>query len=163
MVVLAVAAPAAHAQTNSVAAGASLPAGNFASAANTGFGIALLSRSDQSIGPFEVRVDLTYDRFGGKGAITRFTYAGAGLSLVRDVGAGVYFLGGLSIYQASDQGGVVAAGRTGNANHTNGGVHGGLGVDFTVAGRGAFVEGNVIRLFSSPGVTWVPLRLGIRI
>ncbi len=163
MVALVLAAPVARAQTNSLAAGASLPVGNYASAANTGFGLALFSRTDATIGPFDVRVDLAYDRLGGKGTITRFTYTSGGLSLVRDVGAGVYFLGGFSLYQASDQGGVRVAGRTANANHSNGGVKGGLGVDFTAFGRAAFMEANLIRLFSSPAVTWVPLRLGIRI
>jgi hypothetical protein len=163
MVALVLAAPVAHAQTNSLAAGMSLPVGNYASAANTGFGLALLSRTDATIGPFDIRVDLTYDRLGGKGTITRFTYTSAGLSLVRDVGAGVYFLGGFSLYQASDQGGVKVAGRTGNANHTNGGAKGGLGVDFTAFGRAWFIEGNIVRLLSAPGVAWVPLRLGIRI
>jgi hypothetical protein len=163
MAALVLAAPAAHAQSNSLAAGASLPVGNYAGAASTGFGLALLARTDATIGPFDARVDLTYDRLGGKGTITRFTYTSAGLSLVRDVGAGVYFLGGFSLYQASDQGGVTAGGKTGNANHSNGGMKAGLGVDFTAFGRAGFIEANYIRLLSSPGVTWVPLRLGIRI
>lgn len=163
MVALVLAAPIAGAQTNSIAAGASLPVGKYASTASTGFGLALLARTDATIGPFDIRVDLTYDRLGGKATITRFTYTSGGLSLVRDVGAGVYFLGGFSLYQASDQGGVTAGGKTGNANHSNGGVKAGLGVNFTALGRAAFIEGNYIRLLSSPGVTWVPLRLGIRI
>ena len=164
MVVLALAAPMARAQTTSLSAGASLPVGNYAAAASTGFGLALFSRTDATIGPFDARVDLTFDRLGGKGIpVTRFTYTSAGLSLVRDVGAGVYFLGGFSLYQGSDQGGVTVAGRTGNLNHTNGGVKGGLGVDFTALGRAWFVEADIVRLLSAPAVTWVPLRLGIRL
>jgi hypothetical protein len=163
MVALMFAAPVARAQTNSIAAGASLPVGDYAAAANTGFGLALLSRTDATMGSFDLRMDLTYDRLGGKGTITRFTYTGAGLSLVRSLGAGFYFLGGFSLYQASDQGGVTAAGKTGNANHSNGGLKAGLGADFTAFGRAMFLEGNYVRLLSSPGVTWVPLRLGIRL
>lgn len=163
MVAIAMALPAANAQTNSLAAGVSVPAGEFAASASTGFGLALLSRSDATIGPFDIRVDLTFDRLNGTGSIIRYSYTSGGLAFVRDLGLGTYVLVGFGGYQASDQGGTINGVRVGTNNHTNGGAKAGAGVEFSVLGRPMFIEANLIRLLSAPAVSWVPVRFGLRL
>ena len=164
VIALVATAPAAGAQSASVAAGASVPMGDFAGAANAGFGFALLSRTDISVGPFDLRVDFAFDRFGGKGTIARYQYTSFAVNLIKDAGTGVYWLGGIGLYNAQDQAGAQIAGRAGNANHSHVGAQAGLGVNFTLFGRGAFVEADAVKLFApGPGITWIPFRLGIRI
>ena len=52
----------------------------------------------------------------------------------------------------------------GTANHSHVGAQASGGVNFTLFGRGAFVEADAVKLFApGPGITWIPLRLGIRI
>lgn len=58
--------------------------------------------SDESLGPFNVRVDLTFDRFGGKGAISRYQSTSVGLSFIKDVGPHVYWLGGVGLFNEAD-------------------------------------------------------------
>jgi hypothetical protein len=149
------------AQTNSLSGAASLPVGDFASVAFPGFGLALLSGTGVSVGQLDIRADITFDRLGGKVAGSRFQYQSFGLSLVKEASSGFYWLAGWSLYNASDQ--ATIAGRTGTFNHNNGGVKGGLGVNFGLFRRAVFIEADYVKLFATaPAPIWVPLRFGFR-
>ena len=158
----AVGGSAARAQTYA-AVGASLPIGDFAPAANAGFGLALQSRTGQTFGVFDTRLDVTLDRFGGKGAISRYQYTSFAVNLIRDIGESVYWLAGIGLYNAQDQLSAQFGGNSGTLTHSNGGVKAGVGATFTVFRVGSFIEADVIRLFAPGKITWVPIRLGIRL
>lgn len=150
---------AGEAQSNRIAGGASIPIGDFYPRAHPGFGIAVLSESGVAIGPLDIRTDITFDKFGGKGTATRWQYWSAGVSLVKGANSGFYWLAGWSLYSASDQ--VTLNGRTVAFNHTNGGVKAGLGVTFALFRKAVFLEGNWVRLLASGReVVWVPVRFG---
>jgi hypothetical protein len=150
-----------RAQSSSLSGGASLPLGDFGSAAFAGFGLALQSETGISAGPMDIRADVTFDRFGGKLAGSRYQYQSFGLSFVQEGRSGFYWLAGWSFYNASDQ--KTVSGRTGTLNHNNGGVRAGLGVNFALFRRAVFLEGDYIRLLASrPTPVWVPVRFGFR-
>ena len=152
---------ASQPQSNSLSAGASFPTGDFSSQAFTGFGFALLSETGVSVGSLDIRGDITFDRFGGRLAGSRYQYQSFGLSLIKEASAGVYWLAGWSLYQASDQ--ATVNGKTGTLNHNNGGLKAGLGVNFALFHRAVFIEGNYIKLLApNPAPAWIPLRFGVR-
>src|SRR5579862_9678098 len=100
---LALASPAAlRAQTPvrfSAAAALALPIGDLGDAADVGFNLALRGEGRLASPGWSVRGDLTWDRFGGKGAVDSYSYLGvAGNMLHRSGGSRLYEFGGLGLY-----------------------------------------------------------------
>jgi hypothetical protein len=141
---------AARAQRASIAAGAAVPIGDFANAASTGYDIQLQARTEPMIGPLSLRIDVGYDGFSGKGAISKLTVSAQSISVVGDINKMFYWVAGPGLYEMPGRqyfGAQVA-----------------LGMNIPIFRWEGFLEVSGVRFFSPRPITsYVPLRFGIRL
>lgn len=144
--------------------GVAVPMGDLADAVSTGWGggVQLMMRNpDSKVG---WGIDTHFGRFGFKdlgpidvnanlnayGALARLDFA---------VGGAAYILGGAGLFRrevtGDDEGPDL-----GETNNTDFAIQGGVGLNF---GRGFFVEGKYVHLFTDGNATqFVPITIGVR-
>jgi hypothetical protein len=141
------------------AAGMSPPVGDLGDASNVGFNLNF--RVEGRINPqWGWRGDMSWDRFGGRGPVDNWTYAGLGGNMVHYQAGSLYEYGGLGIYDQHQQ----MQRPFGNVDATNLGLQAGVGYNFARAGRtNPFVEVGLINVATSGSNSiWFPVRFGIR-
>lgn len=178
-VVLAASASVAQAQavkpfTFGVSAGAAIPMGDMADAANTGFGVTGMAEFRAPSLPFTLRGELGYDRFGMKGLPSdvsgHHSILGATVNAVAPFAQSPslkpYVIGGLGVYNVkstASSGGVDIS-----ASKTAPGLNGGLGFDFHIAGMPTFAEARYQYIMSKDdntgfvNATQIPVTIGFR-
>ena len=167
IVAIAASAPAAQAQnpmTFGLAAGASLPMGDFGDIANTGWhGMATLGFMPPAL-PFGMRIDGIYnslkvdDAFGDANARIMGVNANAIIAMPATI-ASPYLIGGLGMYNAkitSDDVDLESDGETAF------GINIGIGTKFNLSGFGTFAEIRYHNVFTDDQSTqFLPITFGI--
>lgn len=166
--------------TFAVFGGAALPMGNFGDAYKTGFRLGAGAGFQPAMLPIGVRLDVAYDRLTGKTVdvpgFGSFSVDDASLwsgslnpmwSFPVDPTASIrpYILGNLGIYHFSSYGGGSSDqyGNSSSASATKFGLGGGGGIDFALAGMGAFVEAKFLSIFTSGShANYIPVVFGVR-
>jgi opacity protein-like surface antigen len=163
---LAVASTAVEAQSPirfGLAGGVSFPTGEDADVVKTGYHGQLMLGFGVMALPVKLRADFSYQSFDGKDEpILRDAnfriLGGAVNAIISMAGIGVkpYVTGGLGVYNAK----LEVLGE--EADETDLGLNGGLGLEFTLTGMSAFVEARYIHIFTAEEATQViPLTFGI--
>jgi hypothetical protein len=147
----------------SIAVGVASPESGFTSTASTGYDIALQIRTDPIIGPLALRIDIGYDRFPGKGAISYTTQAaGPAVSLVGDVGSRFYWAAGPGYYQSQLKTQILGHNVTVQNSYL--GAQAAVGVNFRIIRWDCYVEASAVRnLQRGINIAWVPIRFGVRL
>jgi hypothetical protein len=153
----------AQEQGASIAVGVVAPASGFTNSASTGYDIAFQIRTDPIIGPLALRIDIGYDRFPGKGAISYTTQmAGPALSLVGDFGSRFYWAAGPGYYQSQVK--TQLLGHDVRLQSSYLGAQAAVGVSFRVFRWDSYVEASAVRyLRGGVNTAWVPIRFGVRL
>jgi hypothetical protein len=141
------------------AAALALPIGDLGDAADVGFNLALRGETRLSSPGWYFRGDLSWDRFGGKGAVDSYSYLGAAGNLVhRNSNSRVYEFGGLGVY-----GSKTSFTNQLNTSDKNLGMQAGVGLDMSPGPHTPFVEFGLTSVFTSGGNSiWFPVRFGVR-
>jgi hypothetical protein len=159
---LALTAATACAQGASLAVGAAIPTGDFATTAGTGLDIDLQVRTQPMFGPVALRIDGGYDHFAGKGGVSWSTITTAAVSFIGDLGSMFYIAGGPGYYQTQVKTMILTHDVTESRELF--GAQAALGMNVPVFRWRGFVEVGATKLFSSaPSVSYVPLRFGVRL
>lgn len=141
-----------------VQAGASMPTGDFGNLASTGFNVGGNVKFKSPGLPVAVQGEVLYNSFSGKtvGTITWPTtkLLGFGGAASWAMPSGLYFIGGLGMYNFS------CDGCTGS---TKLGLNGGLGFNLPLSGFGTFVEARFHTVMTDNSNTnFMPISFGIR-
>jgi len=155
--------------TLGISAGAAIPAGDFADAAETGFN-GTVSLGFQPYGSsVGLRIDGMYNKFstkdefdlGGEEDNDPTIVAGTANLIFSLPGQGIrpYLIGGGGIYGLKNRFTTVVN----DADYeTNVGVNGGIGAAFPLAGFSTFIEARLHHIFSDDGsIQFVPVTFGI--
>jgi hypothetical protein len=160
MLLTAAAALPAQAQISSplkfnVRAGASVPAGDFADAVNTGFALGAGLTLSAPLMPVALRVDGDYSRYAFDRAIADENvgiWAVTGNAVITPALSPIYFMGGVGMYSTN----------IGDASETDFGLNGGAGLRIPLTGFGSFVEARYHVIMSEPDRTnFIPIVFGI--
>lgn len=134
-------APTARAQIGlGLAAGLSVPQGDFGKVAKSGYHVTGLIAVGAPLIPIGLRVEGTFSEFdykaslGGNGEKARLLYATANAVLTSPGIIAPYLIGGVGIYHAT------AVCDLCTTSNTRGGFNGGIGVKFGLTGFSAFAE-----------------------
>lgn len=141
------------------AAAVALPVGNLGDAADPGMSLALRGEARLPWQNWSFRGDLTYDRFGGRGAVDAYSYFGAAANMLHRSSAGrIYEFAGAGLYGSRTS----YAGQV-NIDGSNFGVQTGLGIDLAPGPHTPFVEFGITNVFTQgTNTVWFPVRFGIR-
>ena len=155
-------AASAGAQRASVAVGAVVPVGDYATTAGLGIDLDLQARTEPMIGPIALRLDITYDRFASNGGVSGTTFSSQSISFLGDIGTSFYWVAGPGYYQSSSV--VSIAGHNLPDERKYLGAQVGLGMNIPVFRWEGFLEVAGVKLFTpGPSKIYVPLRFGIRL
>lgn len=158
------AAQSGRAVTLGISAGAAIPVGDFADAANTGFNGTVSLGFQPFRSSIGLRLDGMYNRFSLKDEFDAIdadpTIIGANANLVFSLpGQGIrpYLIGGGGVYGLkTDFEGID------DKYETEFGVNGGIGAAFPLSGFNTFIEARLHHIFTDPGsVQFVPVTFGI--
>ena len=157
-----VAPRAARAQTPIRFSGAvnlGLPIGDLGNAADLGYGLAFRGEGKLSSPEWDLRGDITWDRFPGRGVVDNYSYLSlAGNFVHRMPGENLYEFVGPGLYENT-----VSVTGGGSASDTNLGLQMGIGLDLAKGPHTPFVEFGLTSVFTSGANTlWFPVRFGIR-
>jgi hypothetical protein len=148
--------------TFGIAGGASIPLGDFADFASTGWHAGGLVEWNTPTSPVGVRVEGVYHKFGEKDEVYRSVIAGL-LNLVwnfpmtQPYTVRPYLIGGAGIYDMRIEG---------SDSQTKPGLNGGAGITVPLSGFSTFIEARFHIVFDSDtnqsNSTFVPISVGIR-
>lgn len=157
----------------SAGAGMSVPTGDLSNGAGTGFHFQGASAYRHLGWPIDLRAELAYYHFGDKDwavttGRTTVNYTGKSSSIAGALDASYplntvgrmrpYLLGGPGIYNTRAE--VTQAGRTPTtSSETKVGFNAGGGMNFSLAGRQAFLEARYNHVNQA---AWIPITLGLR-
>jgi hypothetical protein len=152
----------AHAQRASLAVGAAVPAGDFTNTAGTGIDAQFQARTEPLIGPLALRIEISYDRFPGKGASGSTTFSGQAISVLGDFGTMFYWAAGAGYYQSNHQTTILGHNVVDQRSYL--GAQAAVGMDIPVFRWQGFLEVAGVRAFT-PGesLIYLPVRFGIRL
>ncbi len=168
---------AVHAQDDkSVSFGASgglsLPLGDFADLANSGYTVAgHIFLKPSGMAKLGFRGDVAYDSWGAKGIAgsladgnrSALTFAANAMFSLGDDAAAMkpYLIGGGGMYRSKASFSVL--GFEGSAESTDPGIQVGAGFEFKLSGFSTFVEGKFVNVFGDGGSSnWVPITFGVK-
>jgi hypothetical protein len=143
----------------SLAAGLSEPIGDLGSSSNLGFNLDLRGESGTTR-VWGWRGDISWDRFGGKGAADSYSYLGFAGNILYRASGQLYEFGGFGIYDEH-----IAYERPQvSVDAASLGLQFGVGYNFARStGTNTFVEIGLTNVFATRGnETWVPVRFGVR-
>ena len=140
-----------------VQAGASMPTGDFGDASNAGFNVGGNVKFKLTGVPVAVQGEVLYNSFGGKtvGTIDMPTIniLGFGGAVSYAMPSGLYFIGGLGMYNSTC---------SGCTSTTKFGLNGGAGFNLPLS-FGAFIEARFHSIMTDPKSTnFMPISFGIR-
>ena len=152
----------AHAQRASLAVGVASPISDFSNGAGSGIDIAFHVRTDPIIGPFPLRIEIGYDQFPGKGAVSSTALSSQAVSVTGDFGSIFYWAAGPGYYQTTAKGTILGHQVTDQLQYF--GTQAALGVYIPVFRWSGFLEVSAVKLYE-PGfnLVYVPVRFGIRL
>lgn len=151
-----------QAQRASVALGAAVPSGDLSKTSSTGFDGQLQFRTEPMIGPLALRIEISYDRLGGRDSSSNTTFSGQAISIIGDFGSRFYWAAGPGYYQSNHA--MEISGHHVIDQRSYLGAQAALGMNIPVFRWQGFLEIAAVKAFSpGPSLVYLPVRFGVRL